>query len=547
MKLTRYLTNLDSFIFACIGFYAIYLYTSYSGVGLSPDSLMYASAADHFQAHGSFITFTGGPITFFPVFYPFFLGVIEFISRVNPIEAGAMINRLLFAGVVFTSGWIMSRFVSDRTVFKFSKKYKLIALIAVIPVLIFDYYIWNYDWSVTVYLIEAGFIIAHRYKWIILAAIILSPALLEIYSFLWSETLFILEILFFILAYWKYMHDHSIKWLVIVGTVTAISCITRYAGITIVATGGLMILLDNELPFKKKIGHGLLYGAISVSMLAANLIYNSTVTGLSTGTREPSITPFSQNLFRVGTVINDWGALSNKADAFAIPIACIILLSLIGVLAWKTFKKRINSYENIVIAFAVVYGSFMIILATFSRFEPINSRLLSPMFVPLLISCTSWVPDVLRAVHKKFLKYSLATVAIAAMLLFEYSTYQVDYQRWDDEDGYGIPGYSDDSWNKSEFAPYLKKHKAMFKPNIPIYSDANEAVWLFTGLNSQLVPHKFFQKDVDKFYNQKKFYLIWFDSLYNSELTSLKDIAAHRQLKVIGGAKEGKVYLSERR
>ncbi len=83
MKLNRYLTNLDSFIFACIGFYAIYLYTSYSGVGLSPDSLMYASAADSFQAHGYMITFTGGPITFFPFFYPFFLGAIQFFSRSN--------------------------------------------------------------------------------------------------------------------------------------------------------------------------------------------------------------------------------------------------------------------------------------------------------------------------------------------------------------------------------------------------------------------------------------------------------------------------------
>jgi hypothetical protein len=501
MKLNRYLNNLDSFIFACIGFYAIYLYTSYSGVGLSPDSLMYASAADHFKARGNFVTFTGTPITFFPVFYPFFLGVIEFISRINAIEAGAMINRLLFAGVIFTSGWIMERFVSHSRI----------------------------------------------YKWIILIAIIISPALLEIYSFLWSETLFILEILFFILAYWKYMHHHSIKWLVISALITAISCITRYAGVTIIGTGGLLILLDNELPFKKKIGHGLLFGAVSVSMLVANLAYNSTVTGLSTGTREPSITPFSQNLFRVGTVINDWGALSSKADGFATPIACIIMLALIGVLGWKTFKKRINSYENIVIAFAVVYGAFMIILATFSRFEPINSRLLSPMFIPLLISCTSWVPDVLKDVRGKVWKYTLAGVAIIAMLIFEYSTVLVDYQRWYDENDYGVPGYSDDSWNKSEFAPYLKQHKEMFKPDIPIYSDANEAVWLCTGLDSQLVPHKFFRKDVDKFYQQKKFYLIWFDSLYNGELTSLKDIAAHRQLKVIGGAKEGKVYFSERK
>jgi hypothetical protein len=61
------------------------------------------------------------------------------------------------------------------------------------------------------------------------------------------------------------------------------------------------------------------------------------------------------------------------------------------------------------------------------------------------------------------------------------------------------------------------------------------------------VPHKFFQRDVDKFYTQKKFYVVWFDSLYNSELISLKDIMAHKKLVKIGGAKEGEVYLSERK
>lgn len=335
------------------------------------------------------------------------------------------------------------------------------------------------------------------------------------------------------------------KALVITGIITALACITRYAGITIVGTGCLLILLDFELSIKKKIGHLFLYGAISVSLLAANLFYNSTVTGLSTGTREPSITPFSQNLFRVGTVINDWGALSSSADSFAILVTCVIMLSLIGVLAWKTFTKRINNYENVVIAFAVVYGTFMIVLATFSRFEPINSRLLSPMFIPLLISCTSWVPDVLKVIRSAILKYSLAAIAVIAMLLFEYSTAKVDYQRYDDELDYGVPGYSDDSWNKSEFGPYLRKHKNIFTPGVPVYSDANEAVWLFTGLSSQLVPHSFFKKDVEKFYAQKKFYLIWFESLYNKELISLKDIMDHKKLTKLGGAKEGEIYLCE--
>ena len=131
---------------------------------LSPDSMMYASTATNIQAHGSLSPLIKHPITFFPVFYPFFFGVIQFISRVDPIEAGAMINGFLFAAVVFTSGWIMEKFHSRIRVS-----------------------------------INGSY----------LAAIILSPGLLEIYTFLWSETLFILEILFFIIAYWRYWQTHT--------------------------------------------------------------------------------------------------------------------------------------------------------------------------------------------------------------------------------------------------------------------------------------------------------------------------------------------------
>ncbi|MDB5115895.1 MAG: hypothetical protein JWQ79_1387 [Mucilaginibacter sp.] len=498
MKLTGYLKHIDTFIAAIIGFYVIHLFTKYSGVGISPDSIMYASTATNIQAHGTLITFNETPLVFFPVFYPFFLAVIQFFSHVDPITAGATINSFLFAAVILTSGWILSRFVAHSRI----------------------------------------------YKWLILIAIILSPALLEIYSFLWSETLFILEVMLFILAYHHYIKSHSIQTLLFAALIAAISCITRYAGVTLIGTGGLLLLLDNKLNVPKKIKHICLFTLTSFSLLICNLVYNRLTSGLSTGTREPSITPFSQNLYYVGTVINDWGSMVENADKFAILITSVIMLTLMGVLAWKTYKGRINNYENIVIAYAFVYGAFIILISTFSRFERINSRLLSPLFIPLLISCTSWVPDMINTIKSKA-KYVLAGVAIFAMLAFEYATLRRDLDRYDDEMDYGVPGYSDDSWNKSEFVEYLKAHKHIFKPEIPIYSDANEAVYLFTGMPSALIPHKFFQKDVAKFYAKKRFYLIWFDSLYNKELVSLQDIMAHKKLVKIGQAKEGEIYLCE--
>jgi hypothetical protein len=495
MDLKRYLNNLDSFIAAIIGFYIIYLFTAYSGVGISPDSIMYASTATNLQAHGSLITFNQTPLVFFPVFYPFFLSVIQFFSRVDPIKAGAVINGFLFAGVIFLSGWIMSKFVAHSRI----------------------------------------------YKWLILAAIILSPGLLEIYSYLWSETLFIIEILFFIITYWRYMQAHTTKTLLTVAIITAISCITRYAGVTIIGTAGLLILLDDKLVLRKKITHILIYGAVSISLLVGNLILNRINTGLSTGTREPSITPFTKNLYLFGKVICQWGSLSDKAIPYAVLIAAVLLCSLIAILAFKTLKRQINSYENIVIAFAVVYGLFIVISATISRYEPINNRLVAPMFIALLIASTSWVPDVLLMLKSK-LRYVLSGAVVILMLLFEYATYKTDWQRYDDENDYGVPGYSDDDWNKSEFVAYLKKHRDIFKPGIPIYTDANEAVYLFTGMHSLLLPHRFFKADVQKFFLVKRFYLVWFDNLYNHELIGLDDIQKEKKLVKIGASTKGEIY-----
>jgi hypothetical protein len=496
MQLNRYLKHLDTIIAAITGFCAIRLFTSYSGVGISPDSIMYASTATNIQAHWSLMTFNGTPLVFFPVFYPAFLALIQFITRVDPFTAGSIINSCLFATVILITGWMLEKFFTHSRI----------------------------------------------YKWLILIAIILSPALLQIYSFLWSETLFILLVMLFILNYHHYLQKQTTARLLIIALIAALACITRYAGITLIGTGALMLLLDTELPSRKKIRHICLFCGLAILPLLTNLIYNHYAAGLSTGTREPSVTPLSENMYFVGTVLNDWGALGNFADHYAAPIAAFVLLALTGILVFKALRRQINSYENIIIAYTVVYGLFIILIATFSRFEQLNSRLLSPMFIPLLISCTSWAPDILQQVKGKS-KYVLSGVAIVAMLAFEYFTLQIDLQRYDDETDYGVPGYSDDSWNTSEFIKYLRAHKQQFKTGVVIYSNANDAVYFFTGISAKLVPHRFFKKPIEDFFKVKHYYYIWFKAYdKNKELIDISDIQKVEQLNPLYKFPDGAVY-----
>lgn len=496
MTIPKYLKNLDSFIAAVLGFIAIHIYTKYSGIGISPDSIMYESTARDIYAHGSLITFNGGPLVFFPVFYPFFLSICMFISGgISTIAAAPVINGILFGTVIFFSGYVISKFDAKSIV----------------------------------------------YKWLILIALILSPALLEIYTYLWSETLFIVEVVLFPVLYRQYILKHTTQSLLWVCLLTAIACITRYIGVTLIMAGGMMLLLDRELPFRKKIYHILLFGFSSISFLVANLIKNRLSSGLSTGTREPSITPLSKNLYYTGITYRQWMGLPDSTDKYGMIISCLVILALIVILFWWYAKNKLNRPEGVIVMFGLVYAVFLPVLATFSRFEPLNSRLMSPVYVSLLIGVTCWVPDALKGI--KFSKQlAFAIPFVALMLLFEYSTAAIDYQRYDDENDYGVPGYTDDDWNGKPFITFLKTHPNIYKPGVPKFSDADEAVYFFTGGTAKLVPHRYFTNTVKQFFSHKHFYLIWFDAMANPELVSIKDIEQHGNLKVLYKFPEGAIY-----
>lgn len=496
MTIPKYLKNLDSFIAAILGFVAVHIYTIYSGVGISPDSIMYASTARNIYEHGTLITFNGGPLVFFPVFYPFFLSICIFITGGASIFSIApVINGILFGAVIFFSGYIISRFDAKSLI----------------------------------------------YKWLILIALILSPALLEIYTYLWSETLFILEVVLFPVIYRQYILKHTTKSLLWVCLLTAIACITRYIGVTLIMAGGMMLLLDKELPIRKKIYHVLLFGFSSITFLVINLIKNRLSSGLSTGTREPSITPLGKNLYYTGITYRQWMGLPNSLDKYGIAISCFMIFALAAILVWRFAKGRLNRPEGIITMYALVYAAFLPVLATFSRFEPLNSRLMSPVFVSLLIGITCWVPDALKGV-KLSRQLAFAVPVVALMLLFEYSTAAIDYQRYDDENDYGVPGYSDDDWNGKPFITFLKAHPNLFKPGVPKFTDADEAVYFFTGSTAKLLPHRYFTNTVDQFFKVKHYYLIWFNALDNPELIGIKDIQQRENLKKIITYPEGAIY-----
>ena len=165
IRLSFFKKNIDSLIAAAAGFFIIFLFTRHSGIGVCPDGVVYTTAAENLKATGKYIDFTHGPVIDFPAFYSIFLSGIMWLTGLKPLVFAPFLNALLFAAIIYLTGNIMEQF-----------EYR-----------------------------------SRWYKAGILSCIVLSPGLLEDYSMMWSETLFILLLLLFMMAMYRYLRSGSRK------------------------------------------------------------------------------------------------------------------------------------------------------------------------------------------------------------------------------------------------------------------------------------------------------------------------------------------------
>src|SRR5216684_1657573 len=105
-----FIREIDSLLAALAGFLLIYAWTRHSGIGVSPDSVVYMSTAANIRHHGAINDFTATPMMDFPAGYPAFLSLVMLLTGLEPMQFAPILNGLLFAALIFLSGWMMGRF-----------------------------------------------------------------------------------------------------------------------------------------------------------------------------------------------------------------------------------------------------------------------------------------------------------------------------------------------------------------------------------------------------------------------------------------------------
>ena len=516
--------NYDALPAAVAGFLIIQAMARHGGIGISPDSVVYISTAANIHDHGLISDFTNMPVMDFPVFYPVFLSGILLLTGRSILSAGPVLNGLLFAGLIWLCGWLMERFSTAS------------------------------KW----------------YKWTLLLLIVFSPCLLEVYSMIWSETLFILLSLVFVIACHRYFRTHSTASLLAVGLIAGLACITRYAGVSLVGMGGLLMLCDGRLSFRKgevrkKTGHLLLFGLVALAPLALNLYRNHRLTGTLTGYREKGLTSLGENLHDFGSVFCDWLPFFHERYGAATGVAILFIVGITALFIFRLARKsNFFSYDTIAISYFIVYTGFILFSATVSRFQQLDSRLLSPLFLPWLWGSTCWIPGLItgkrirrdslpppsvpatshaprRPVHSvpRRLPTLLAIAAAACLAWGEWTNWQLN---WNGIKYAGIPGYTEDQWQRSPTMEYVRQNKDSLLTAGPVYSNAFEGLWFLGGISSELIPHKEFPEDIRYMMIEKQFTVIWFDDSENEDLIDINYIKQHKQLVREQHFTDGAIY-----
>jgi len=234
-----------------------------------------------------------------------------------------------------------------------------------------------------------------------MAAIILCPWMLKVNIFAWTESLFILLIILSLFFIDAYAREGKFRSVVLAGAFSALCCLVRYTGTTLVMAVVFILIFCPGRPVKRMKAI-LLYGFISSVPIGAWLTRNLLLTGTLLGLRLPSPYPLGTNIMRVFAVLAGWFIPTSRHQNYLVDeiispagvlftiLFAFLMLCALATLAVILVKRRAHkdsplSHTLIMLAFVVFTAVSLILSATNVLSEPIGDRYMLPVLAPLVI------------------------------------------------------------------------------------------------------------------------------------------------------------------
>lgn len=318
-------------------FFCLYYVTRF-GIGVTPDSTFYISAARSIAQTGEIRSIWAGTkmeyLTHYPPCYPIVIFLFNLIVE-NSYEAVRLLNCVLIA---LTS--------------------------------------WMFAYQIKVY--------ANHYTAVVAQIVIfLSVPLFEVYQMAWSECVFIFFSVYGMFTLIKAIETKNKKLFFFSAILSAIAVGTRYAGITLIISNiVILIWIFKDDTLLKRILKAILHGGISISIFAFWFIRNQL---LSHNPTDRSFAFHPMGLEYLESFINctaNYFIPFNFGSKESMLIGA--LLSLVLLYAFYYFLKKGNLF---IVRFftcqGLIYLIFISVSNTFFDYTPFYPRTLQPLYLPI--------------------------------------------------------------------------------------------------------------------------------------------------------------------
>lgn len=441
-------------LFALVGALGV-VFTTKFGAGLSPDSVVYVTAARNLLQGRGFVELGGPdrwpPLVHFPPLYPALLALAG-LGLVDPIHVARWLNALLFAANIGLVGLII--FEGTRGSWRAAAGGAFLAATAV--------------------------------------------DLLSVHSMAWSEPLFIFLGLLGLCLLARYARSPSPRRFVASATAIAAAALARYAAPPLILTGVLVVYAAGEGSRGVRARRAAGWLAISCAPMALWLVRNLLVAAQPTD-RGLVFHPVSRGRLgqAVATVTGWLPPLKSFAPANPMPVAaslgaCIfaaLVLVYVPRLARiapspRTGRVAADPAPFLLGTFVVTYGVFLLISISFFDYStPLDARMLSPGFACLiclavilghrLAAADRWTGKPVRAL------LLILGIVCAAAYLNQATVWVLTHRR--DSRGYAAAMFR-------ESATLLALRQT--DPGRPIYSNAADAIFIISARPAQFLPTK---------------------------------------------------------
>jgi hypothetical protein len=457
------------------------------GLALSPDSVCYISIAENLLKGNGFAIYDLQPVADWPPLYPALLAIGSFL-KISFVNWAQFLNIILYALLVFVS----ARWITDKVTNRW------LALVGVI-------------------------------------AILFSLPLIYVAKYAWSETLFTLFLILFLVRLEKSFPNHTFKNVAILAMLTALAIMSRYIAITMVLFYFIWLLFL-KMDIKRKLICAGAYSVVSLTPLLIWLWRNYQITGTLTGYRGGSSTPFFKNLVNFADSISIWFfPVQVPADTRMITVGVLMILGT----AWY-FRKNLahiikDAVPQILLVnwgFILVYVGYLLLISTLVAFDQIHHRFTAPLYIPFVVSVLFAV-----AQTKKF-NIGLKIVGNALVILWlGYLGLNIfDEIKTGLKEGAG--SYASDFWQDNEVCRYLNQ----YPPTGKIYSNFPDAIYLFCGFQASLSPRKHHYRSPDAIAEDIKswqvelgqiqaVHLVWFTEVGRSFLYGPEELGNYVNLE----------------